>query len=217
MRRIEMTKPAFTDRADAGRRLAVALGHLSGADVVVLALPRGGVPVAAPVARALGAPLDVIIVQKVVVPRYPELALGAVGEDGVRVANPDVVQAAGVGPEDLRAATDAATARVERRLRSLRKGRPGPRWAGRTVVIVDDGAATGATARAACRVARARGAARVVLALPVAAPDATALLAAEADEVLVLARPAELGAVGAWYGDFEPTTDEEVAALLADQ
>ncbi|MFI7542442.1 phosphoribosyltransferase [Actinoplanes sp. NPDC049599] len=212
-----MTMPAFADRADAGRRLAAALPQLAGADAVVLALPRGGVPVAAPVARALGAPLDVIVVRKIVVPRYPELALGAVGEDGVRVANPDVVRAAGVEPGELREATAVAAAQVERRLRNLRAGRPGPGWAGRTVVIVDDGAATGATARAACHVARARGAARVVLALPVAAPGAAALLAGEADEVIVLEQPAELGAVGAWYADFEPTTEEEVAALLADR
>lgn len=204
----------FRDRADAGRRLGAALTHLTGADVVVLGLPRGGVPVAAEVARALAAPLDVVVVRKVGVPRQPELALGAVGEGGTRVLNPAVLHAARIRPRDLRVAVAEAEAELRERVRGLRAGRPAVGLAGRTVVIVDDGIATGATARAACRVVRARGAVRVVLAAPVAPPEVTASLAAVADEVVVPWQPAVFGAVGRFYDDFTQVSQAEVARLL---
>jgi putative phosphoribosyl transferase len=204
----------FRDRADAGRMLAEALTRLRGKDVVVLGLPRGGVPVAAEVAGALAAPLDVIVAHKASVPSQPELALGAVGEGGARVLNPDVIEALRIGSRDVHAAVMRAEAEVERRVRSLRGGRAGVHLAGRTVVIVDDGIATGATARAACRVARARGAARVVLAAPVAPRGVVPSLSAVADEVVVLRQPAVFGAVGSSYDDFTPTSEAEVVALL---
>ena len=158
----------FTDRADAGRQLAARLGHLRGEPVVVLGLPRGGVPVALEVAQALGAPLDVIVVRKLGVPFQPELGMGAVGEDGVRVINREVIQAARVPAEELAAVQAREQANVDARAARYRARRPREPLAGRTAVVVDDGIATGSTARAACQVARAHGAARVVLAVPVA-------------------------------------------------
>jgi putative phosphoribosyl transferase len=172
------------------------------------------VPVAYEVARALGAPLDVIVVRKVGVPGRAELAMGAVGEDGATVTNEDVVRAMRVGRGDLTAAEDRERAEVERRVRALRAERPRVPLRGRTVVIVDDGIATGATARAACQVARAEGAAHVVLAVPVAPPATVATLAEVADRVVSVLQPGVFGAVGAFYEDFRPTTDEEVVALL---
>src|SRR3954449_3324580 len=161
---------SFADRADGGRRLASLLAHLRDEHPVVLALPRGGVPVAYEVARALGAPLDVILVRKLGVPVQPELAMGALGEDGVRVLNGDVLRSAGVTAAELAAVEAGQRAELERRTTGLRRRWPRIDLAGRTVIIVDDGIATGATARAACTVARAHGAARVVLAAPVAPP-----------------------------------------------
>lgn len=204
----------FTDRADAGRRLGSRLRHLAGADLVVLALPRGGVPVGYEVARALGAPLDVIVVRKLGVPFQPELAMGAIGEDGARVINPDLMRRAEIGDRELAAVEEAARDELRRRVARYRGGRPRERVAGRLVVVVDDGIATGATARAACQVARAQGAARVVLAVPVAAVDAIAALAEVADEVVCLETPDWFGSVGQWYAEFGQTPDEQVVALL---
>ncbi|WP_239080328.1 phosphoribosyltransferase [Paractinoplanes brasiliensis] len=183
-------------------------------DTVVLGLPRGGVPVAAEVAAKLHAPLDVIIVRKVGVPWQPELAMGAVGEAGTSVVNRGVVRRTGVKPDELGAAQAHARVEVQRRLQALRGDRAPVRLAGRTAIVVDDGIATGSTARAACRVARALGAARVVLASPVGSPDAVTGLADVADEVICLERPAGFGAVGQYYKDFRPTTDHEVLVLM---
>lgn len=161
----------FINRVDAGRRLGERLQHLRGDNVVVVGLPRGGVPVASEVARVLGAPLDVIVVRKLGVPFQPELGMGAIGEGGVRVLNEALVGSAGVTPDELAAVERRERAELDRRIRRYRGGRLGVSLAGRTVVIIDDGIATGSTARAACRVVRAQGAARVVLAVPVAPRD----------------------------------------------
>jgi len=158
----------FLDRADAGRRLAGKLLHLRGADVAVLGLPRGGIPVAYEVARALGAALDVIVVRKIGLPSQPELAMGAIGEDGVRIINRSVVIGERITEHEFMQVEERERAEVERRARRFRGDRPRTPLTGRTAVIVDDGIATGSTARAACEVARAHGAARVVLAVPVA-------------------------------------------------
>src|SRR6266700_4349153 len=197
----------FADRDDAGRRLAARLGHLRGELVVVLGLPRGGVPVAFQVAQALGAPLDVIVVRKLGVPLQPELGMGAVGEDGVRVINPTVALAAGVSEDDLAAAQVREQAAVEARAARYRARRPREPLDGRVAVVVDDGIATGSTARAACQIARAQGAARVVLAVPVAPPSACTALAADADEVICLETPGHFLAIGEWYQDFSQTSD----------
>ncbi|WP_455358524.1 alpha/beta family hydrolase [Streptomyces sp. SYSU K21746] len=205
----------FTDRADAGRRLAEALRHLATEEPVVLGLPRGGVPVAYHVAHVLGAPLDVIVVRKLGVPYHRELGFGAIGEGGVRVISDDIVRRSGVRQADLAAVEHDEEAELLRRARRFRSGRPRLSLDGRTVIVVDDGIATGATAAAACEVVRAQGAARVVLAVPVAPPDAVARLRTEADEVVCLSTPVAFSAVGEWYQDFTQTSDEEVMFLLA--
>lgn len=204
----------FLNRADAGRRLARRLRDLGG-DVVVLGLPRGGVPVAAEVARALDAPLDVIVVRKLGVPSQPELAMGAVGEDGVLVLHPPVVHAAGVGESALAELERRARDEVNRRAERFRGSRSRVPLEGRTAVVVDDGIATGSTARAACEVARAHGAARVVLAAPVCAPESAAMLRGHVDRLVCLQIPDRFVAVGQYYRDFRQTTDEEVVDLLA--
>jgi putative phosphoribosyl transferase len=204
----------FRDRRDAGRLLAQRLESLRGQDVVVLGLPRGGVPVAAEAARALGAPLDVIVVRKVGVPYQQELAMAAVGEGGVVVVNELVVGMAHVGPEELEQAERRERAELESRVQRLRGDRRRVPLTGRTVVLVDDGIATGSTARAACAVARALGAARIVLAAPVCPREAARQLAADVDELVCLETPRDFRAVGQFYVDFRPTEDGEVTELL---
>lgn len=204
----------FVDRADAGRRLADLLLDLRRQDVVVLGLPRGGVVVAAEVARALAAPLDVIVIRKLGVPIQPELAMGAIGEDGVRIVADDVVRRAGVTPDQLAAVEAQARTELDRQAELFRRDRARVSVVGRTALLVDDGIATGSSAVAACRVARAHGAARVVLAVPVGSPDAVAALSSVADEVRCLHTPAWLGAIGQFYRNFSQTSDGQVVDLL---
>ena len=204
----------FHDRDDAGLRLAARVRELRLDDPVVLALPRGGVPVAAQVARAIGAPLDVILVRKLGVPTQPELAMGTLGEEGVRVLDRDLVARAHVRDDQLAEVERRERDELARRARAYRGERDPLPIAGRTVVIVDDGLATGASARAAIGVARARGAGRVVLAVPVAPPDTVATLRADADDVVSLETPAAMVAIGQWYDDFRQTSDAEVVAHL---
>jgi len=209
----------FTDRADAGRQLARLLQGLRGHNIVVLGLPRGGVPVAVEVARALHAPLDVIVVRKLGLPLDPEVAMGAIGEEGVRVLNPRVLTLAEVTEAQIHAAERRERAVLDARVEELRRGRARLDLTGRTALIVDDGVATGSTARAACRVARHLGAERVILAVPVIAAQAEGELqrpAGEAaDEVIAVAAPFGFAAVGQYYRRFDPTEDAEVTALLA--
>ncbi|WP_329191266.1 phosphoribosyltransferase family protein [Actinacidiphila glaucinigra] len=204
----------FTDRLDAGRRLAARLEYLKDEDVVVLGLPRGGVPVAAEVAKALGAPLDVCMVRKLGVPFQPELGMGAIGEDGVRVINSEVVRATGVTSEELAQVEHRERTVLEQRGRRYRGDREPVGLVGRTVVVVDDGVATGSTARAACRIARARGVARIVLAVPVAPSEWTERLGGEADELVCLDTPRHFYAIGQFYTDFSQVDDGEVVACL---
>ncbi len=204
----------FQDRRDAGRQLAARLKHLRGDHPIVVGLPRGGVPVAFEVAQALDAALDVIIVRKLGVPFQPELGMGAIGEDGVRVLNEDVVRLARVPPADVAAVEARERREVERRADLYRGGQPMIPLEGRTVIVVDDGIATGGTARAALEVARAHGATRVVLAVPVAPRETVAEMATVADDVVALETPAPFYAVGEWYGQFAQTSDDEVVRLL---
>jgi predicted phosphoribosyltransferase/dienelactone hydrolase len=204
----------FRDRSEAGRALATKLRHLRGADVVVLALPRGGVPVADEVARELDAPLDVIVVRKVGVPGQPELAMGAIGEDGVRVVNNEIVRVVGATAADFRRVEQTEREELQRRAERFRGDTPRVDLVGRVAVIVDDGIATGSTARAACQVARAHGAERVVLAVPVAAPDSVRALANDADDIVCVEQPTWLRSVGQWYDDFTQVDDREVVDLL---
>jgi len=204
----------FADRDDAGRRLAARLEHLRDAPVVVLGLPRGGVPVAFQVAKALGAPLDVIIVRKIGVPFQPELGMGAVGEDGTRVLSPMVIRECGVSPEELAVVQAREQAAVTARAARYRAVRPREPLEGRVAIVVDDGIATGSTARAACQIARAHGAARVVLAVPVAPPGWRARIGADADELVSVATPRGFFAIGQYYASFPQVGDEEVLACL---
>ena len=204
----------FRDRREAGRRLAERLSGLRASSPLVLGLPRGGVPVASEVAKALRAPLDILVVRKLGVPFQPELGMGAVGEDGVRVLNADVLRQARVTESQLAQVEARERAEVEERAARLRGGRPAIPLQARTVVIVDDGLATGGTARAAVRVARERGAARVILAVPVAPPETVAALRRDADDVVAVETPKPFFAIGGWYSDFSPTSDDEVIALL---
>ena len=208
----------FADRTHAGRMLAEALLSLSPApDVVVLGLPRGGVPVAAVVARALRAPLDVLVVRKVGVPRHPELAMGAVASGGLVVTNDDVIQRLAVPSHVVEEAIGRARNEVDARVSRYRDVARSVELAGRTVVVVDDGFATGATMRAALVAVRAAGPARVIAAAPVGARAAVAALPAYADEVVCASTPAGFSSVGGWYQDFTQTTDDEVRALLEAQ
>jgi putative phosphoribosyl transferase len=212
----DTARQKYTDRTEAGRVLAGLLREYAGRpDVVVLALPRGGVPVGYEVARALGAPLDVFLVRKLGVPGHEELAMGAIASGGVRVLNPDVVTALRIP----RGAVDSVAARelaeLERREAAYRGGRPPPEVRGRTVILVDDGLATGSTMRAAAEALRDRGPAWLVVAVPVAAAETCDDFAREVDQVVCARTPEPFYAVGLWYDDFSQTTDDEVRALLA--
>lgn len=204
----------FVDRVDAGRQLAQRLGHLRGSDLVVLGVPRGGVPVAAEVARSLDAPLDVVVVRKLGLPWQPELAMGAIGEGGYRVLDRDLLARAGVDARQLGAVEARERQVLDARVALLRKGRPPVDLTGRVAVVVDDGIATGATARVACEVARHLGARRVVLAVPVAPAESLSAVT-EADEVVCVSTPRPFVAVGNHYRSFAATTDDEVVRLLA--
>lgn len=203
----------YRDRRDAGRRLGETLAGMSLQTPVVLGLPRGGVPVASEVARRLGAPLDVIVVRKLGVPSQPELAMGAIGEGGVRVLDERIMRAAHVDGARLDEVERRERAVLEDRVARLRHGRSRVDLSGCTAVIVDDGIATGATARVASLVARELGASRVVVAVPVGPPDLEDRMP-EADEVVCLQQPWSFRAVGSAYDDFEPTSDDDVVRLL---
>jgi putative phosphoribosyl transferase len=211
-----MFRQPFRDRTDAGRFLAKKLdAYAKRPDVLVLALPRGGVPVAFEVAQALSAPLDVFLVRKLGAPRQPELAMGAIATGGVRVLNEALVSALSIDAADIEAVVAEEQAELERRERLYRDDRPAPAVRGRTVILVDDGLATGATMRAAAAALSQQQAARVVVAVPVAPAEACAEFRGEVDEILCGLTPEPFYAVGLWYEDFSQTTDEEVRALLA--
>ncbi len=204
----------FRDRVDAGQRLAQVLIPWRDESPVVLGLPRGGVPVAAEVARGLDAPLDVLVVRKLGLPVQPELAMGAIGEGGVRVINETVVYRAGVSDAELARVEGIEQVELDRQASRFRGDRPPVPLAGRTALIVDDGIATGSTALVAVQVARAFGAARVVVAAPVAAPSSVRDIRSIADDVVCLETPIAFAAVGQWYDDFRPTTDDDVIRCL---
>ena len=208
---------AFRDRVDAGRQLAERLAEYRDEPIVVVALPRGGVPVAAEVARALRAPLDVLVVRKLGCPWQPELGMGAIAEGDITVLNEDLVARLGVDEAAIRTVADRERAELERRIRRYRGDRPPVPVEGRTAILVDDGIATGSTARAAVDVLRRRGASRVVLAAPVAPREAVAALGHAADEVVTVETPRLFMAIGQFYDDFSQTTDDEVADLLAER
>jgi putative phosphoribosyl transferase len=208
----------FRDRAQAGALLAAEvarrLSDTPAAEMVVLGLPRGGVPVAAAVADALGVPLDVLIVRKLGVPYQPELAMGAIGEDGARVLNEEVLAVAGVTPAEVDRVERRERDELERRVQLYRAGRARHDLAGRTAIIVDDGIATGSTVAAACQIARQAGAGRVIVATPVAPPSTMRRLTDAADDVIAVLQPESFFAIGEWYADFSPTSDAEVRRLL---
>jgi predicted phosphoribosyltransferase len=211
-----MKPQRFRNRTEAGRRLAEKLAAYAGRpDILVLALPRGGVPVGYEVARALGAPLDVFMVRKLGVPGYEELAMGAVATGGVRVLNDEIVRGLGISEHEIDAAVARELQELARRERLYRGARPPPDVAGRTVVLVDDGLATGATMRAAVAAVRQQKPARIVVAVPTASPETCEAMKAEADDVICAMTPEPFFAVGHWYEDFTQTTDDEVRELLA--
>lgn len=206
----------YRDRREAGRILA---GHLheqmDADDAVVLALPRGGVPVGFEVARALGAPLDVFIVRKLGAPEQPELAMGAIASGGIRVINDSVVASLGITAKEIAAVAEREAVELARREKSYRDNRPPLDVRGRVTILVDDGLATGSTMRAAIAAVRQRRPGRLVVAVPVGGPDTCAELAGEADALICPLQPEALMSVGAWYEDFSQTTDEEVRECLA--
>ncbi len=205
----------FIDRKDAGQKLAKKLlQYANRPDVIVLALPRGGVPVGYQVAQALNAPLDVFIVRKLGVPGQEELAMGAIASGGVRILNQDIVQALGIPSSVIDQVAAREWQELRRREELYREGRPAPELAGRTVILVDDGVATGATMRAAIKAVRRQNPAKVIVAVPVSALETYYDLAREADEVVALATPEPFFGVGLWYERFDQTSDEEVRRLL---
>jgi len=205
----------FEDRRDAGRQLAERLvEYAHRPDVVVLALPRGGVPVAFEVARALDAPLDVFLVRKLGVPGHPELAMGAIASGGIRVVNPEVVRHLRIGPEVVAAVAAEEGRELARRELAYRADRPKPRLAGRTVILVDDGLATGASMWAGVQALRELGPARIVVAVPTAPRETCEAFRGHADEVVCANTPETFWSVGSWYEEFTQTTDDEVRELL---
>lgn len=206
----------YRDRVEAGKALAGALGEFGGQQTIVAGLPRGGVPVAFEVARALGAPLDVYVVRKLGAPFQPELAMGAIASGGVLVRNEPVLAMIPDAEDSLERARQREQAVLAGRERRYRGSRPPLDPQGKTVIVVDDGIATGSTMKAAVRALKAAGAARVVVAVPVAPPDTCRELESLADEVVCLQAPRMFSAVGQWYEDFSQTTDEEVERLLAE-
>jgi putative phosphoribosyl transferase len=215
MRMAGSDKAPFRDRREAGRVLASALKDYASPDnVVVLALPRGGVPVAFEVAEALGAPLDIFLVRKLGTPGHRELAMGAIASGGIRVLNEDVVRWLGISPGQIDAVAREEQRELERRQQAYLEGRAPQTIEGRTVILVDDGLATGSTMRAAVQAIRQKRPARVIVAVPVGAPETCREMAAFADEVVCARTPEPFSAVGQWYVDFNQTTDEEVMDLI---
>src|SRR4051794_40685913 len=206
-----MTEARFQDRTHAGRRLAAELAPYAGRpNLLVLALPRGGVPVGFEVAQALGAPLDVFLVRKLGLPGHEELAMGAIASGGIRVLNPDVVRMLRVPEHVIDAVAEKEQRELERRERAYRGDRPEPEIRGRTVILVDDGLATGSTMRAAVQALRSEHPERLVVAVPVAAPETCDAFRDEVDDIVCAVTPEPFYAVGLWYRDFSQTTDEEV-------
>lgn len=205
----------FADRREAGRELATRLRKYAGRDdSIVLALPRGGVPVAYEIAEALDAPLDIFVVRKLGMPGHPEYAMGAIASGGIRVLSDDVIRWYGISPAAVEAVAAEELAELERREREYRRGRSLPDLRGRTVILVDDGLATGSTMRAAVQAVRALGPARVVVAVPVGAPQTCEEFNDITDETVCARTPEPFSAVGLWYRDFSQTSDDEVRALL---
>ena len=210
-------RQAYADRREAGRALAATLQQYAGRDdVIVLALPRGGVPVAFEVATALDAPLDVFLVRKLGTPGHPELAMGAIASGGVRVLNEEVVRWLGISPEQIDAVARDEQHELERREATYRQSGSLPSLANRIVILVDDGLATGSTMRASVQAVKPQRPARVIVAVPVGAPDTCRELRALADDVICVRTPMPFSAVGQWYLDFDQTTDDEVRALLSE-
>jgi putative phosphoribosyl transferase len=204
----------FPNREDAGRRLAAELQPYAAEHPIVLALPRGGVPVGYEIARALHAPLDVWVVRKIGVPWHPELGVGAVAEGGYVHLNQDILVHIGLSKKELAEATHSEEREVEQRVRRFRGDRPAPLLSHRTVILVDDGIATGGTVRAAIRSVRAQAPKKIILAVPVAAPETVAALSTEVERVVCLMTPSELHAIGLWYQDFRQVPDDEVVQVL---
>ncbi len=205
----------FTNRKDAGRQLAEKLMDYAGrSDVIVLALPRGGVPVAYEVAQDLQAPLDIYLVRKLGVPGREELAMGAIASGGFRVLNQDLIQALDIPQPVIDQVTRQEQQELDRREQAYRGARPRPELRGRTVILVDDGLATGASMRAAVAGIRAQKPARIVVAVPTAAPEACEMIARQVDDVVCAYTPSPFHGVGLWYADFSQTSDQEVIDLL---